>query len=234
MDVCVFSQTMVAFDIDRNESLVYALPCNRWSCRHCARRRTRSLACRTELAQPNRLVTLTVDPSLYSDPREAFDLTRRQVPEWVKLMRHRFGEVEYLRVTELTKAGWPHYHMLIRSKYIPHPVAKAAWQDLTGASIIDIRQVKEKFNTYFYLLKYLSKMHHIKWTARHLSYSRKFFPAEEKEDYQPHQLENRTIHNVHPAHYIIDSDPNVKVTRVTPRSFRVEGPSAPKAEPATF
>ncbi len=224
MEVCPFSQTMVAFDRTNNESLLYALPCNRWSCRHCARRRTRSLACRTERARPNRLVTLTVDPKLYTCPREAFDRTRRQVPEWVKLMRNQFGPVEYLRVTELTKAGWPHYHMLVRSAYIPHVVAKTAWCELTGAIIVDIRQVKKQFNTYFYLLKYLSKMHHIKWTARHLSYSRDFFRDEEQSDYAPHELEERTIHHMHPAHFVVDRHKVSTVHRVTPRSFRVETP----------
>ncbi len=175
MDICPHSQTMVAYDLDRQDDMIYALPCNQWSCRHCAVRKTRALAYRTEQAQPNRLVTLTVDPALFESPRHAFDATRRQLPEWVRVIRVRFGEFEYLRVTEVTKKGWPHYHMLARSAYIPHSVARDIWRDLTGAKIIDLRQVKKTFGCYRYLLKYLTKMHHIEWTGRHVSYSKGFF-----------------------------------------------------------
>lgn len=229
LDICPHSQTMTAYDIDLRDNFVYALPCNQWSCRHCAVRKTRSLAHKTEKARPNRLCTLTCDPALYESPRHAFDATRRQLPEWVKVMRDKFGEVEYLRVTELTRKGWPHYHLLIRSGYIPHPVARDTWTSLTGATIVDIRPVKKIFNTYVYLLKYLTKMHRIEWTGRHVSYSRGFFANDRDEAYESHQIHDRELHAMHPSRFLTEFASGCTVFKVTPRSFLV---SAPDFEPA--
>lgn len=220
LDICPHSQTMQAYDLDRRESLLYALPCNEWSCRHCAVRKTRALAHRTEKAKPNRLVTLTVDPKLFTSPRAAFDATRRELPEWTKRIRKRFGEYEYLRVTEVTKAGWPHYHMLARSRYIPHAVARDMWWDLTGARIVDVRQVKDSFRCYQYLLKYLTKMHHIEWTGRHVSYSRGFFKPEDDPQFRNHRLVNKVLTAKHPAKVIFEYWHGHDVDQVTPRSWR--------------
>lgn len=220
LDVCPHAQTMVATDVDLHEQLIYALPCNQWSCRHCAVRKTRALAYRTEAAAPNRLATLTVDPKLHGSPRIAFDDTRRKLPEWIKRMRSRFGEVEYLRVTEVTKKGWPHYHLLIRSGYIPHPVARDEWFLLTGASIVDIRQVKRSFSTYAYLVKYLTKLHRIEWTGRHVSYSRNFFvPADWSRDNE-HNIQDRNLYACHPATYMMSYHQGSIFEHRSPRSWK--------------
>jgi len=219
LGVCPSAQTMVADDVDRHQQLIYALPCNQWSCRHCALRKTKALAFRTEAAAPNRLCTLTVDPSLYATPRESFDATRRKLPEWIKRMRTKFGEVEYLRVTEVTKRGWPHYHLLIRSGFIPHAVARDEWFLLTGASIVDLRQVKKSFRTYSYLVKYLTKLHHITWTGRHVSYSRQFFTPSDWAKKNEHSIENHKMYACHPATFMMSFAPGSKFDYVSPRSW---------------
>lgn len=221
LSICPHSQTMTAYDLDYESSLVYALPCNQWSCRHCAIRKTKSLAHKTVAAKPNRLCTLTTDPGLYQSPRAAFDATRRKVPEWCRIMRRRFGDVEYLRVTEITKKGWPHYHLLIRSGFLPHEVAKNTWALLTGATIVDIRQVKKIFNCYTYLVKYLTKMHRIEWTGRHVSYSKEFFMPNDRPAYQPRRLEQQLVHHVHPATFIHDDFQGEPVLKLSPRTYRV-------------
>lgn len=220
LDICPSAQTMVADDAQLHERLIYALPCNQWSCPHCAVRKTRALAYRTESAAPNRLATLTVDPKLHGSPRIAFDATRRQLPEWVKRMRSRFGDLEYLRVTEITKKGWPHYHLLIRSGYIPHPAARDEWFLLTGASIVDVRQVKKSFSAYTYLVKYLTKLHRITWTGRHVSYSRGFFVEEPYNREHGHDLEERKLYACHPATMMMSYHQGSKFQFVTPRSWR--------------
>ena len=219
LDICPHAQTMVADDVDRHQQLIFALPCNQWSCRHCAVRKTRALAHRTEAAAPNRLCTLTVDPGLYTTPRDAFDKTRRQLPEWIRRMRTRFGCVEYLRVTEVTKRGWPHYHLLIRSAFIPHAVARDEWYLLTGAGIVDLRQVKKTFRTYAYLVKYLTKLHQISWTGRHVSYSREFFPPADWSKDHEHNIENPLMYACHPATYMMSFPTGAKFDHVSPRSW---------------
>lgn len=230
MDICPHSQCMTAYDLDLKEQLLYALPCNRWSCRHCAQRKTRYLAYKTEKAKPQRLLTLTVDPKNHANPRAAFDETRRKIPDLIKFLRTRYGEVEYLKVTELHKSGYPHYHFLMRSGYLPHPVVRDAWFQLTGASIVDLRQVKSVFNTYTYLLKYLTKMHHIEWTGRHVSYSRGFFPKETDPKFVGHELWERELLDIHPSTYIMTLCPGSSIELVTPRSYRITapGPRSPR------
>lgn len=196
---CPHSQTLEGYSTQFKCTVWLALPCKRWSCHFCATQKIKRLARKTESAAPNRLITLTVDPKLWENPRAAFDGTRRKLPELVKQIRAKFGECEYLRVTELTRGGWPHYHMMVRSPYISHAWLKAAWQKLTGAIIVDVRQVKDHFNSFTYLVKYLTKMHQIDWTERHCSYSKNFFPPEEPLNRADLGLTETKIYETHPA-----------------------------------
>jgi len=171
---------MIAFSITHEAPILFVIPCGTWSCRYCADRKIKQLAVKTMLAAPNRLLTLTVDPSLYASPREAWENTRRQVPILARRLRKKFLECEYMRVTEVTQRGWPHYHLLVRSPYLPHSVVKGYWSEQTGARIVDLRQVTKTFSAYMYLVKYLSKLHRLEWTERHVSMSKGFCPKQPK------------------------------------------------------
>lgn len=199
---CPHAQTLEAYSSQFACTVWIALPCKQWSCRYCAEVKIRHLSVKTEKAKPNRLLTLTIDPSFYENPRHAFDETRRKVPECMRHLRTRYNSVEYLRVTELTRRGWPHYHLMVRSPYIPHEVVKRIWKQLTGALIVDLRQIKGSLNTYTYLVKYLSKMHKIGWTDRHVSYSRHFFPKEDIPQKEGLDLSDQTIIESHPSTYL--------------------------------
>lgn len=199
LKTCHHAQTLEAYSQVLRATVWIPLPCKQWSCRFCCEDKIRRLSKRVEGAKPNRLLTLTVDPGLWQSPRDAFDGTRRQVSELVKGLRPKWGEIEYLRVTELTRGGWPHYHMLVRSSFLPQPVVKAKWGELTGAQIVDLRHVKNRFQTYTYLVKYLTKMHKIAWTERHVSYSRKFFLEPKPDKKNPLQLTEYQIKETHPA-----------------------------------
>ena len=203
LDACPRSQSLVAYSITHSCLVLYALSCRTWSCRTCAEKKIKKLACDVQRAQPNRLLTLTVDPSLYLSPRQAWEETRKQVPILIRRLRKRFGEVEYLRVTEVTRHGWPHYHLLVRSGYLPHSVVKAYWSEQTGARIVDLRQVTKSFSAYKYLVKYLSKLHKLEWTERHVSVSRGFAPKEEFTPDHPIQSAEPEFCPRHPA-YLVD------------------------------
>lgn len=202
---CPKSQTLLGYCPDESAYVIAELPCQNWSCRTCAERKIRRLAVMTRAAKPSRMFTLTVNPAHWENPRQAFDGTRRQVSELIKKLRARFGELEYLRVTELTKQGWPHYHLLVRSGYIPHAAVKKLWEEMTGAYIVDVRQVKQCFRAYTYLVKYLSKLHKIEWTARHVSYSKGFFPKVDKPESPTASVENRSILQMHPITYLLQN-----------------------------
>jgi hypothetical protein len=225
---CWSSQTLEAYSEKFNRTVWILIPCNQWKCRQCAIHKIQKLASRTNAARPNRLLTLTIDPSLWETPRNAFDGTRRQVPELIRRLRVKFGEVEYLRVTELTARGWPHYHLLVRSGFIPHSVVKTFWSELTGATIVDLRQVKNRFQTYIYLVKYLAKMHTLGWTNRHVSTSRKFFPPEDPKPKNPHRLKNKTFVAQRPGNYLYAMYRGATITELAYGVFGLLRPDDPE------
>jgi len=222
LNTCWHAQTLEAYSAQFKCTVFIALPCKQWSCRHCAEVKIRQLSVKTQRAKPNRLLTLTVDPSNYENPRHAFDETRRKVPEVMRALRKRYDEVEYLRVTELTSRGWPHYHLMVRSPYIPHAVVKTIWKDLTGALIVDLRQIKQALNTYTYLVKYLSKMHKIGWTDRHVSYSRNFFPKEESHEKYHLDLSEQTVIESHPSTYLYARFRGATLTMIGPNLYALD------------
>jgi hypothetical protein len=218
---CPHAQSLLATLPENTQDVIVSLWCNQWSCPVCARYKIRTLAAKTLAAQPNRLCTLTTDPKLWTDPRDAFDHTRTQVPKLIAKLRLQFGEVEYLRVTELTKNGWPHYHLLIRSKYIPHPVIAKLWETLTGARIVDIRQVAKHWKATTYLTKYLTKLHRIDWTERHVSYSKNFFESPPAAETPKNELLGRTILKQHPATYLAENEIGSTLTQLSARMYAI-------------
>ena len=79
---------------------------------------------------------------------------------WTVLMRRRFPGMAYLRVREYTRAGVPHYHLLLTGvggdKDRVHSAAVADWFGITLTSyIVDVRRTYADVASY--LSKYLSK-----------------------------------------------------------------------------
>ena len=205
LGVCPYAQTLTAYSYTLHAEIMFVLSCRRWSCPVCSKSKIRKLAFGVRTAKPTRLLTLTVDPSRYETPKAAWESTRKKVPLLVRALRKQFGEVEYLRVTEVTRRGWPHYHLLVRSGFLPHAVVKRLWSEMTGAKIVDLRQVTRSFEAYSYLVKYLSKLHKLEWTERHVSVSRNFIP---KDDFSPDDkltCGQGTLHKYHPANYAAEN-----------------------------
>lgn len=225
--VCPYAQTLYAYSTTHQVPVLFVLPCKRWSCRVCAEAKIKKLAHSVRSARPNRLLTLTVDPSLYVSPRHAWEETRKSVPILIRNLRKRFGEVEYLRVTEVTKAGWPHYHLLVRSSYLPHSVVRSLWNELTGARIVDVRQVTKSFKAYQYLVKYLSKLHKLEWTERHVSYSRNFIPEDKWEPDNPLDYAGESFHSYHPANYVVEHCVGATLYRLSDHCHLVLSPGDP-------
>ncbi len=218
-DTCPRAQTLLAYSITHQAQILYALPCRTWSCRMCAEDKIKQLACHVVFAAPNRLLTLTVNPSLYSTPREAWEQTRKQVPILIRRLRDKFGSIEYLRVTEVTKQGWPHYHLLVRSGFLPHSVVKKYWSEQTGASIVDLRQVKKTFSAYTYLMKYLSKLHRLEWTERHVSMSKNFRQDKAHDKSPKFETAEPDLIRQHPANFVREQYNGYTLNRLSKNAY---------------
>lgn len=151
--------------------------CNAWDCPGCGPLRTWKLCKRIETARPNRLVTLTCGSPGGRSPAEVWDDTRRMVPELIRLIRSHHGETEYCRVMELHKSGFPHFHLVVRSPFIPQADLSRYWCKLTGAYIVDVRAIQNR-DVARYVAKYLGKQTRVPaFTSRRVTASRGFFDA---------------------------------------------------------
>lgn len=182
MRCCPRSKTMEGWSETLATWVIISITCKNWGCPVCGRKKVAHYAQKVSAAKPNRLITLTVNPSHWTNPREAYDGTRRCIPKLSARIRKQFGEFEFFRVLEATKKGWPHYHLITRSPYIPQHVLSHEWNELTRAPIVDVRQMDKTTKTYWYVVKYLGKQAVIPWTDRRASWTKKFFP---KSDFVP-------------------------------------------------
>ncbi len=176
-ETCPYASSLIAWSAYHEAYVLIALTCKRWGCRYCGERRASLLASKVAEAKPNRLITLTINPKFHETPLSAYKSTTRKVSELSKKVRKLHGSFEYLRVLEVTKKGWPHYHLVCRSKYIPQYLLSEIWASLTGAPIVDVRMIRKHQSVYRYVLKYLCKQKYIPWTDRRVSWSRGFFPV---------------------------------------------------------
>lgn len=223
LNCCPSAQTLTAWDANTSTEILIVLPCKRWTCRICAARRTRQLALRTTQAAPNRMLTLTTDPKAWSSPETAYRAETRMITQLAVKLRRRFGPLEYFRCTEITKKGWPHFHLLIRSGFLPHAVVKDLWADLSGAMIVDLRQVKKTWEAYHYVTKYLAKLHKLPWTTRHIAWSKHFFPPTKEKPPSSLSLENRNRHLCHPAQLLDDRYRGCTVQRLSCYAYAITG-----------
>lgn len=90
----------------------------------------------------------------------------------------------------------------MRSGYLAQKVVKKDWAELTSATIVDIRKVSDTWSSYYYLVKYLSKLHQKDWTERHVSYSRGFFNPADTEKMLFPELEQIERSPLHPFRYL--------------------------------
>jgi len=151
--------TTVQAEGPAGQRVALRLWCKRWDCEDCGPRKKAKFIRRALRGNPTSLLTLTVNPALYSARIDAFKAATVAIPHFIKRLRRRFPRyrVEYLLVWETTKAGWPHAHVLLRAPFIPQSLISRIWKELTGAPIVDIRAVRGQRDVARYLGKYLAK-----------------------------------------------------------------------------
>ena len=178
---CPWAKSILVIDPENEDLVLCPVTCKRWGCPYCARKKIRKLAFLTNGATPNRWIRLGVDPAKYESPSSSLGRHLPEAPELCRLWRKEWGECEYLRVTELHQSGMPHYHALLRSCFVRQRWLSDTWAKLTGTPVVWIAKIDSTFSSFRYLVKYLTKLHKIEWTDRHVSYSRNFFRPEDLE-----------------------------------------------------
>jgi len=228
LKTCPRATTLIARSQSLDTLVVIALSCKTWSCPYCGPRKMRALAVRVREAEPNKLVTLTINPALYENPRAAYDQSRRQVGELARSLRVELGEWEHLRVLETTKKGWPHYHLVVRAPFVAQWKLSQLWQRLSGARIVDIRQIKERDNVFSYVCKYLAKQTAVEWTKRRISWSKHFFKTPAHKQPLNLDLTAKTRSSERPELYIPWNQPDELWEQLLPGIWRRVSPGSPE------
>jgi len=208
---CPWSKSVIAIDAETEKTVLCPVTCKRWGCSYCAPRKIRRLAFLTNGAQPNRWIRLGVDPAKYESPKAAWEHTAPLLPECIRSLRKNLGPIEYLRVCELHKSGFPHYHALLRSGFIPQKMLSSTWKTLADAPVVWISKIDKSFSSFRYLTKYLTKLHRIEWTDRHVSYSRNFFRPEDTEKITFQKKEVTEKSDTHPWKWLCDHYPGEEI-----------------------
>jgi len=135
------------------------LPCRSWNCDLCRPMRKDQLMALAASGEPLRFLTLTVSPAVGSSQEERLRMLAHAWRTAVKRLRRLYGpeSVEYLAIVEETKAGEPHLHILLRSKYLPQRTLSAIMGQLLGSPIVDIRAIKSQRELIRYVAKYITK-----------------------------------------------------------------------------
>ena len=199
-------------------------------------------------AAPNRLLTLTHSDKGWPDGETCWKASSKAFPELIRHIRKEHGQCEYLRVLELQANGMPHFHCLLRSNFLPHRAILTEWRRLCGAAGVNIKKIDDSFRTFHYLVKYLTKLHKIPWTDRHVSYSREFFRAEDLEQTEYAKLDEITKYTQHPWIWLrerygwdkvrvigegkweLPDAPRQPETEIDPRSIGLPGPPEPSPQ----
>jgi hypothetical protein len=213
---CPWATSAFGFDWNSERWILVQVTCKRWGCPYCAVRKIRRLAWMSRNAEPTSLVTVTVSVHRYHDGKAAWDAMAPAWPELIRYARKLWGEIEYLRVLELQQNGMPHFHAMLRAPFLPQQPLRKEWRRLIGepdaADRVDrdghywaglqIKAIDSTFRTFRYLVKYLSKLHKLPWTDRHVSYSKQFFREADTQKVEWAKLDQVQKRDEHPFKFL--------------------------------
>jgi len=98
-----------------------------------------------------KLLTLT------SSPQSPHDIQRSWRRLTQRLQRRGILKDGYIRITEFTHEGRPHFHIIFRGNYVDQVLLSKMWASIHQAPVVDIRRVRSKRGLSWYLGKYLTK-----------------------------------------------------------------------------
>jgi hypothetical protein len=156
------------------------LPCNKWSCKVCNKKRKKELKRRlykggiTEFVEKKgfrsspyafKMLTLTCPGKEYrkkNSPVDALVEMNKSLHKLMRAMKKRWGMFHYLRITEPHKDHYPHFHILI----VGHAIARktvldqirSLWTHKYGMGNVDIQVLRRGLGAGVnYVMKYLTK-----------------------------------------------------------------------------
>lgn len=137
----------------------FKMRCKSWLCDECAPMRRRSLIAEIKKGNPDRFVTLTVNPHWFDSPEERAAALAKAWRLTVMAFKYRWpnAKVAYFCIFEATKLGEPHLHIAWRGPFIPQSWLSKQMRQRMGAPVVDVRKIRQKKQVAEYVSKYISK-----------------------------------------------------------------------------
>jgi len=141
-------------------------------------------------ARATKFLTLTIRHDPERSQQEALDLMNASFRLlWKRLKREHGRRARgYVKIVETTRQGAPHLHVAVDCPYVPQALLSAAWADLTGSSVVDIRVIKTQAGIARYLSKYLTKARIAVPGRRRWSQSSHFLPPAPEKERSPDEV----------------------------------------------
>jgi len=156
------------------------------------------------------MVTLTVDPKPFVGPLEAWRHVGQSRAVSVLMQHLRRKKLllgrEWLSVLEFHKSGWPHWHVLLHARFVPHEEVLKGW-GLGHVSLTRTKDFQSTDHAVNYATKYVLKpdVQAPEWVLGHTGRIRKFSTSrgllpstqkryeetEEKREYQRRTIADR-------------------------------------------
>lgn len=136
---------------------IIPLTCKRWKCPDCAKMLARQWKLRIASANPQRLITITVDPKRHDGPDDALEALLKAHSAFARKWREKGHTYEYCACIELQQNGYPHLHIFQSGDYVPQPYLSAFMDKAGVGKICDCRKIDNPNQAAAYVVKYLAK-----------------------------------------------------------------------------
>lgn len=169
-----------------------SLKCRSWLCPNCTDGRKKQLIAQGFGGSPNKFITLTHRNDGTRTPDEC---AKRLSWAWricrQRLMRkYKWKKFPFLAVIEKHKSGWPHIHILARSKFIPWLDISNIMKELIDSPRVRVEAIQSEKQCMGYCVKYCGKAAEKFATAKRYWQSRDYDlrdPPEPKDKHIPGQ-----------------------------------------------
>lgn len=161
------------------------LKCRSWGCELCEPDRKRRLIAEGMGGAPCTFLTLTFRIRDTCTPDEAAPMLTRA---WrlcrLRLMRKfHWRKLPFFAVMEKTEKGWPHLHIMLRARYIPHKLISDIMKELIDSPVVGIEKITNKSRVAGYVAKYCGKAAAKFKTAKRYFQSQDYDIREESKEY---------------------------------------------------
>lgn len=154
-----YCTALTAVNRDELGGTAISLRCRSWGCEECGPKRKAQLIACAMAGTPDKMLTLTIRKQDDLSPEDA---ARRLSHAWrllrLRLMRkYRMRKLPFLLVVEKHKSGYPHFHILMRTRYLDQKYISSVMQELIGSPIVHIFKITSKEMAAGYAIKYCGK-----------------------------------------------------------------------------